>query len=131
MKPFSRQDRVSNYALFINSDRKNISIPIEVINDVSSRPLGATEIRNKGIIYNFRNEGIIQFFMNNTKNPIDIVFASKTMDITHVERSIFVDGMGKGMLVTSKKKARYVFELPGGFTAKNNINIGDRITIIA
>lgn len=130
MRLFNKQDRISNVALFITSDRKNISLPIDLITDASARSLGETELKNKGIVYKFLHEGVIKFFVHNLKSPIDIIFASSDLQITHIDEAVHMEGMGRGMLVTSKTMASYVLEVPGGFTSKNNINIGDRISVL-
>ncbi|MBU0530187.1 MAG: DUF192 domain-containing protein [Candidatus Aenigmatarchaeota archaeon] len=125
-----RQDRISNCVLFITADRRNISLPVEIISDASARSLGSTELQHTGVAYKFPTEGVIQFLMSNVESPIDIIFANREKEITHVERNVYMEGMGKGMLVTSKRKASYVLELPGGFTSRNNINAGDRLSIL-
>ena len=130
MNLFNKQERISNCVLFINIDRKNISLPVEIVHDPSSRSLGATDTNGMGYVYKFENEGILQFFVNNTNNPIDVIFINRRMQITHIERNLLMQGMGRGMLVTSKKKAMYVIEVPRGFTQRNNIDIGDNVRII-
>jgi uncharacterized membrane protein (UPF0127 family) len=83
--------------------------------------------RNEGMLFVFRQDKILSFWMKNTKIPLSIAFLDKTgqvTDIFHMEPYSLIP-------VTSRSKCRYALEVNLGFFKASGLEIGDRIDLTA
>ncbi|MEK7149491.1 MAG: DUF192 domain-containing protein [Patescibacteria group bacterium] len=95
---------------------------------------------DSGMLFIFPNEETRSFWMKNTLIPLDIIFISKD----NPEGKQFSNGAGKIVdikenfepcpaetimcpIYNSKSPAMYVLEVNAGFSAKNKIEIWDRV----
>jgi len=105
---------------------------IEIADDATERAQGLMfreflDDKN-GMFFVFDEEDYHSFWMKNTLIPLDIVFISQEFEIVDV---IYAEPCKTDQCESYKsaKPAKYVLEVNGNFTIKNNIEIGDKITI--
>lgn len=78
---------------------------------------------DNGMLFIFESPQILQFWMKNTKIPLDIAFIdSKGIIIEIYKLEPFNE-----TTVSSQKYALYALEVNGGWFEKNNIVIGDKL----
>ena len=113
--------------IFIN----NLYFKVEVASTPKQREIGLSNRthldKNSGMLFVFEKEGRYPFWMKDTYIPLDMIWIDKNgliVDIAHMrmpeegERSY-----------TPIDKALYVLEIYGGTSKKNNIKIGNTVTI--
>ncbi len=83
--------------------------------------------RNEGMLFVFRQDKILSFWMKNTKIPLSIAFLDKNgkvTDIFHMEPYSLIP-------VTSRSKCKYALEVNLGFFKESGLEVGDRIDLTA
>jgi len=79
---------------------------------------------DKGMLFVFQQEGIYPFTMRNTYIALDIIWIDGDFKIVHIEKaSPHTSSYKPG------RAAKYVVEVNQGFTEKNNVKIGDVVSI--
>ena len=87
---------------------------------------GPTKLpENEGMLFIYRREEILSFWMKNTTLPLSIAFIDKKGNITEI-RDMEPMGMDS---VRSAKPAMYALEVNQGWFTKNNIKIGDKVKL--
>ena len=88
--------------------------------------MGPTKLpENEGMLFIYRREEILSFWMKNTTLPLSIAFINKKGNITEI-RDMEPMGMDS---VRSAKPAQYALEVNRGWFTKNNIKIGDKVKL--
>ncbi len=118
-----------NAVLSINGNK----IVLERADSEKERMIGLTQktglTDDQGMIFIFPTKGKYSFWTKNMKFPIDIIFLNdnKVMDIFKdvppANSDINIP------TVTSQEQTNYVIELSSGNADKNNIKLGDQLTI--
>ncbi len=80
---------------------------------------------NEGMLFIYRREEILSFWMKNTTLPLSIAFIDKKGNITEI-RDMEPRGLGS---VRSAKPAQYALEVNKGWFTKNNVKIGDKVKL--
>ncbi len=83
--------------------------------------LGLAE--NEGMLFVFQKEGTYSFWMKDMRFPIDIVWISNAAAVVHIEKNVSPSSYPQ--TYSSQAPARFVLELPAGFTDAHNVRIGD------
>ena len=78
-----------------------------------------------GMLFIFEKDQILSFWMKNTPHPLSIAFIDSKGKI----RNIYDMKPFSLESITSTVSVRYALEVPQGWFAKNNINIGDTISL--
>lgn len=84
--------------------------------------------QNEGLLFVFEKPGFYGIWMKDMNFPIDIVWIDKDKKITHIEKNVSPRTYPKVFYAQKDNLAilnLFVLELPVGFLAKNNIQIGD------
>ena len=118
--------------VLINNGAGNIIVNVEIVDDAAGRAQGLMfreflDDKN-GMFFVFDDEDFHSFWMKNTLIPLDIIFISEDFEIVDV---IYAEPCKTDHCESYKptKPAKYVLEVNGNFTIKNNINIGNKIMI--
>ena len=84
--------------------------------------------KNSGMLFIFKNEYYQTFWMKNTLIPLDMIFINSSKKIVDIKLAVpcLRDPC---LLYRSSRPSKYVLELNGNFTIRNNIKIGDSITL--
>lgn len=124
---FKKQGEV----IFISADQKHITkIDVEIAEDADKRALGLM-YREKledqqGMLFIFRFDQMISFWMKNTKISLDMLFIdSRNTIVTIHENTVPYSEEGH----ESTEPAKYVVEVKAGFVKRHRIKTGDRIQI--
>ena len=80
---------------------------------------------NEGMLFIYRREEILSFWMKNTTLPLSIAFIDKDYNITEL-RDMQPSGLDR---VRSAKPAQYALEVNRGWFTKNNIKVGDKVKL--
>jgi uncharacterized membrane protein (UPF0127 family) len=76
------------------------------------------------MLFSFKNETKLNFWMRNTYVPLDMIFANKDKIIVHIYKNakpLSTTG------ISSVYPSKFVVEVNAGFCDKNNIKEGDFI----
>lgn len=80
---------------------------------------------NAGMLFIYRREEILSFWMKNTSLPLSIAFIDKNYNITEL-RDMQPMGLDR---IRSAKPAQYALEVNRGWFTKNNIKVGDKVKL--
>ena len=88
--------------------------------------MGPTKLpENEGMLFIYRREEILSFWMKNTTIPLSIAFIDKKGIITEI-RDMKPLGMDS---VRSAKPAQYALEVNRGWFTKNGIKVGSKVEL--
>ena len=108
---------------------EKIKIDIEIADTEYKRQLGLMNRKsmeeNEGMLFIFNEERLQSFWMLNTLISLDIMFVNKEKKIVTIHKSTTPLSQQS---YPSSEPAIYVVEVVGGFSDKNNILPGDKIT---
>lgn len=135
-----------SFTLFLQLSCKNAKLPVTEITitrangstiPVSAEIAKTTEERNHGymerkvipdgtgMIFVFEKDQILSFWMKNTPHPLSIAYIDSKGKI----RDIFDMTPFSLSSVVSTTSVRYALEVPQGWFDKNNIEVGDYISL--
>jgi hypothetical protein len=104
-------------------------IAIEVADDDAQRAQGlmyrSDMADTTGMLFIFDKAAPRSFWMKNTKIPLDIMYVDDNLQIIMIYKSVMPYSERS---IPSEGPARYVVEVKGGFTTRNNIEEGDLIS---
>ena len=82
----------------------------------------------QGMLFVFENSSRHGFWMKDMNFAIDILWISDELSIVHVEKGVSPSSYPKIFL--PNREARYVLELPAGFSDQNNVKQGDMVEFL-
>ncbi|MDP3766246.1 MAG: DUF192 domain-containing protein, partial [Nanoarchaeota archaeon] len=119
-------------AIGIHNGKDLIKINVEIADDNEERMKGLMFRErldeNAGMLFVFEDEQYQAFWMKNTLIPLDIIFIGKNLEIVDIENAVPCK-IGDCALYKSSKPSTYVLEVNSGFSARNNIKMGDKLVI--
>jgi len=119
--------------LFVDVSINDILIHAEVARSKAKIARGLSEVdfldKNDGMLFVFSSPGVRPFWNNKTLIPLDLLWVNNG-EVVHVVNDLPVYDGFKPITETSLKNADFVLEVNGGFIKKNNIKIGDKISIL-
>ena len=118
--------------ILIDNGEKLITLKVEIADDNEERIKGLMFRdklnENEGMFFIFDNVEYHTFWMKNTLIPLDIIFIDKNLEIVDIKYAVPCKEDPCNLYKPSKS-AKYVLEVNGNFTVKNNIDIGDEIIL--
>lgn len=86
----------------------------------------------EGMFFIYANEATLSFWMKNTLIPLDIIFLSRDLKVRHIQHEAPPCPSDQTHCPTysSVERAKYVLEVPGGYSKKIGLNLGDSIQLI-
>lgn len=114
----------------IHVGAKVIKVEIALTESERSKGLGnrSSLPDNQGMLFIFKKESILSFWMKDTLIPLDIAFVNKSgriLKITTMTVEKFGTPLNEYKTYTSEKPARYAIEMNAGWFKENNISVGD------
>lgn len=104
----------------------DVVINVEVADTDAERAQGLSGRESlkegEGLLFIFEKEGFYGFWMKDMNFPIDIAWINKDKKIIHIENGVSPETYPKVFQPT--EKSLYVLEVPAGFFAGHNINLG-------
>lgn len=114
----------------------DVEVTLEIADTPAKRAKGLMNRKsldeNSGMIFNFPTNGKHIFWMADTLISLDIVWLDENFKVVHIERNL-PPCTESGNLQSLCKiygpndPARYVIELNGGWSEKNQLEVGDTI----
>src|SRR3989344_1994453 len=86
---------------------------------------GLTE--GEGLLFVFDVPGKHRFWMEGMKFSIDIIWITESMQIVYIEKNAVPESYPETFGPDAYVK--YVLEVPGGFSEKNNLKVGDPVVL--
>ena len=118
--------------VYIDNGEKVIKINVEIADDSNERAEGLMHREklgeNNGMLFVFGNEDFQTFWMKNTLMPLDMIFIDKNFEIVEIRHAVPCKEM-PCTLYSASKPVKFVLEVNGNFTLKNNIKTGDKIIL--
>jgi len=118
--------------VLIDNGNENFEINVEIADNFEERAKGLMFREfldeNAGMLFIFEQEDYLSFWMKNTLIPLDMIFISEDFEIVDIKHAT---PCKQDPCVSYKtiSPAKYVLEVNGNFTLRNNIEIGDKIRI--
>ena len=84
---------------------------------------------NEGMLFVFKNSGRYSFWMKDMNFPIDIIWLDETLHIVYIIKN--AEPSSYPNTFTPNLEAKYVLEVPTGFSKKNNLKEGDDVYFFA
>jgi len=84
--------------------------------------------QDRGMLFIFEDDGIHDFWMKNTKIPLDIIWISQDMVVVYISRDTRPCRADPCPSVNPEKIARYVLEVNAGISDSAGIEVGDKAT---
>jgi len=84
---------------------------------------------NAGMLFVFDRDEIYNFWMKNTKIPLDMLWIDGNRRIVHIEKNVQPCTGDPCPTYSPSKTARYVLEVNANFTAAHNISVGDKVSL--
>ncbi len=114
---------------FISADNRFITkIDVEIADNVDRRTLGLMYREslesNQGMLFIFRFDEMLSFWMKNTKLSLDMIFVNSRNQIVTIHKNTIP---GSEQAYESTEPGKYVIEVNAGFTNKHGIRVGDKI----
>lgn len=119
-----------------SSDKKtayidNIKLSVEIADEPGEQIQGLSDKislpQNEGMLFIFPAPFVAGFWMKDMNFPIDIIWIDKSRNIIGIEKAVSPDTFPKTFSPASPVK--YVLEVNAGWADKNNIKIGDALSI--
>ncbi|MFT7327866.1 MAG: uncharacterized membrane protein (UPF0127 family) [Crocinitomicaceae bacterium] len=82
--------------------------------------------KNEAMLFVFDTPGPHSFWMKNMDFPIDIIWLDSNKEIIYIEEDVSPETYPKSFF--PNKNATYVLEVVSGFSKKNNIQIGNKLS---
>lgn len=107
-------------------------ISVEIVDTPLSRQQGLSDRENldvgSGMLFIFGDKQPRSFWMKNMNFPIDIIWIDDDK-VVKIDENLTPEGETPENHYNSKAPVNYVLEVNAGFSAQNNINIGDSVKI--
>jgi len=124
MAPVTRLEASSSVCV------KNVCVDVEVVSTFEDMQRGLQGREslgdNHGMLFVFKNDDILQFWMKDMKIAIDMIWLDSSDHIVYMAPSVKPCVENPCEVYAPAVKARYVLEIPSGYALKHGFNIGDR-----
>jgi len=84
--------------------------------------------KGEGMLFVFDTPGIYSFWMKDMNFPIDIIWINQNKKIVYIKENVTPGSFPQAF--ASTENAQYVLEVPAGFSARNNVQVGDIIDLV-
>ncbi len=84
---------------------------------------------DKGMLFVFDEDDFHSFWMKNTLITLDMIWISSKMKVVHIEENVPPCTDTPCPFYSSMRRARYVLEVNGGTTKKENLSVGDSLSV--
>lgn len=111
---------------------KNVCYQAEIVDTPFARSKGLmyreTLPEGKAMLFIFFEDGLHGFWMKNMKFALDIIWIDRENRIVDIKENA-LPCFEKCPVYSPRKESRYVLEVNAGEVKKNNLTIGDEVTI--
>lgn len=111
----------------------NSCISVELADSTSLREKGLMDRakldENAGMLFVFESETIPSFWMKNMNFPLDLIWIDSNYQIAMVSRDVPPCKTENCPLYSPENEIKFVLEVNSGFFEKNNLKIGQKISV--
>ncbi|MEI6581128.1 MAG: DUF192 domain-containing protein [bacterium] len=116
---------------YIKIAGQKIKVDIALSSEVQERGLsGRTSLKeDEGMLFIFKKPSIYRFWMKEMNFPIDMIWISEDLRVVYIKKNATPESYPETF--TSTKDAKYVLEVFGLFSEKNNLREGDKVEFLS
>ena len=120
-------------SVLIDNGNEKIKINVEIADDEIEMQQGLmfreSLEESSGMIFVFEKKGMYGFWMKNTLIPLDVIFIDDNLHITGI---IYAEPCKEDpcRVYRPENQFKYVLEVNGNFTSRNNISLGNKVELI-
>lgn len=122
-------DTLPTKDIVLKTQAANINMTVEVADDEGEREQGLMERdvleEGKGMLFVFPDEAPRQFWMKNTKIPLDVIFFNSKREVVYVVEGMSPCNVTQCPSYSSLQPAMFALEVPAGWTATRKVGLGD------
>jgi len=111
---------------------KDKILKVEIADSPTLRLQGLSGRENlaedSGMLFIFETSGKYGFWMRAMNFPIDILWLGEDFQVVSIKEKAEPDSFPE--IFTPKEEAKYVLEVVSGFSAKNNILVGEKVEFL-
>lgn len=109
-----------------------ITLAVDVVNTKSGKEQGLSGrksiLNDEGMLFYFSSPSVNNFWMKDMNFPLDIIWISQENRVIHIEKNLLPGSYPQTF--GPNENSKYVLEVNGGFSTKNNLNVGDEVTFL-
>ncbi|HEX9804266.1 MAG TPA: DUF192 domain-containing protein [Candidatus Dojkabacteria bacterium] len=114
---------------FIKSDNNSSNLTVEVADTQDERRVGLMNRHfldyDRGMLFVFPKEEVLEFWMRNTFIPLDIIFVDEDKEIVYIQKN--TTPLQESPTYSSIFPSKYAIEVNSGWSDTNNIEVGDTV----
>ncbi len=115
---------------YVKITEQSIKVDLALTNTEQEQGLsGRSALKeNEGMLFIFPKSGNYPFWMKDMNFPIDIIWIDEYKKVVFIEKNVLPESYPEiyGPSVY-EQDAKYVLEIVSGFSAKHNLQVGDRV----
>jgi len=115
---------------YVKIARQNVKVELALTNMVRERGLsGRKELKeNEGMLFVFDRPSKYSFWMKNMNFSVDIIWLGEDLRVVYIKKDARPELYPE--TYTPTENAKYVLEVPAGFSEKNNLKVGDSASFL-
>lgn len=113
---------------YVEINNQNIPVQLAITTEQKTQGLMFVTNLTGGMLFVYDNEAQRSFWMKNTLIPLDMIFIDKNNKITTIHYAL--PCKADPCKIYASPNAKYVLEVNGNFTVKNNIKVGDKVSFL-
>lgn len=124
------KDQKSNEYKFVKIAGQKVKVDLAVSETEKEKGLsGKSSLgENEGMLFVFNTEDKYPFWMKDMNFPLDMIWLNKDLKVVYVKKEVLPESYPKTFIPS--ENAKYVLEVPAGFSEKNNLQVGDSALFI-
>ena len=108
---------------------QTLKVDLALTREAQERGLSARQdlAEDEGMLFVFDYSNIYPFWMKDMNFPIDIVWIGEDLKVVYIKKD--AEPSSYPAAFTPTEDAKYVLEVVSGFSDKNNLKVGDSVTL--
>lgn len=124
------QDQSAFHRILLKTSQSEYELKVEFAKTPDEQRRGLMERQElkegRGMLFIYGESLILSFWMKNTLIPLDMIFIGSDLTIKYIEHDAPPCPPDQNCpMYLPPEPVQYVLEVPGGYTRKYNINVGD------
>jgi hypothetical protein len=116
--------------IYVEIDGQSVKVDLAITPKEQAQGLSGRKSlpADQGMLFIFNKPGKYLFWMKDMNFPIDMIWITEDMKIDYIKKNalpeLYPETYGPG---TNEGNAKYVLEVPAGFSDKNSLKVGDSV----
>ncbi|MBY0376458.1 DUF192 domain-containing protein [Patescibacteria group bacterium] len=130
ISPATTENNINTNINYVQIGNQKIKVDLAVTPFQHQLGLGGrTSLKeNTGMLFVFDHASKYSFWMKGMKFNIDIIWLGEDDKVVYIAKNLSPETYPK--IFTPESSARYVLEVPSGFSDKNNLKVGDSASFL-